>query len=93
MTDISQNRLNGSLGEALNSARELYSMRRPASEAAHRTAATVMPGGNTRTVLFHHPFPLRITDGHNQTIRDADGLSYINMLGEYTAGLLGVPIL
>ncbi|MPZ72245.1 MAG: aminotransferase class III-fold pyridoxal phosphate-dependent enzyme [Nitriliruptorales bacterium] len=48
-----------------------------------------MPGGNTRTVLFHDPFPLGIAAGEGCRITDADGHTYIDLLGEYTAGLLG----
>ena len=48
-----------------------------------------MPGGNTRTILFHDPFPLRVISGHGTRITDADGHQYLNLLGEYTAGLFG----
>lgn len=48
-----------------------------------------MPGGNTRTVLFHGPFPLRIAGGKGARLRDVDGHEYLNLLGEYTAGLFG----
>ena len=74
---------------ALAAARQRYIDSNPASQDAHQAASNVMPGGNTRTVLYHDPFPLRIVRGNNSTITDADGHDYLNLLGEYTAGLFG----
>lgn len=74
---------------ALQEARQRYIDSNSASLEAHQTAKSVMPGGNTRTVLYHDPFPLRIVKGHNSTVTDADGHEYLNLLGEYTAGLFG----
>ena len=48
-----------------------------------------MPGGNTRSVLFHAPFPLTMVRGEGCRLWDADGHAYVDMLGEYTAGLYG----
>ena len=44
---------NATIEDALAEARDLYVRRRPESRARHLAAAEVMPGGNTRTVLFH----------------------------------------
>ena len=50
MTDlVTSNDLDAAVAEA----RERYASSRPGSLAAHREACEVMPGGNTRTVLFH----------------------------------------
>lgn len=84
-----EHRYNLSLDSALDDARSTYVARNPASLALHKRAAEVMPGGNTRTVLFHSPYPLVIASGHGRTIKDADGHEYVNYLGEYTAGLFG----
>ena len=48
-----------------------------------------MPGGNTRTSLFHDPFPLCMTQGSGCRLVDADGHEYIDFLGEFTAGIFG----
>ena len=74
---------------ALAEARARYVTNNPKSKAAHMQARRYMPGGNTRTVLFHDPFPLRVISGHGTRITDADGHQYLNLLGEYTAGLFG----
>lgn len=75
--------------EALVSARARYVARRPASRADHEAAQAAMPGGNTRTVLYHGPFPLRLAGGRGSIVSDVDGHEYVNLLGEYTAGLFG----
>ncbi len=74
---------------ALSAARERYIAANPNSAAAHRQACLSMPGGNTRTVLYYDPFPLRVVSGTGAHITDADGHDYLNFLGEYTAGLFG----
>jgi glutamate-1-semialdehyde 2,1-aminomutase len=48
-----------------------------------------MPGGNTRTTLFFSPFPLTMTGGSGCRMTDVDGHTYVDLLGEYTAGLYG----
>lgn len=66
-----------------------YVERRPTTAAMHDEACRVMPGGNTRTVLFHPPFPLRIARAWVNRVVDVDGFEYVDLLGEYTAGLFG----
>ena len=77
------------LDTELTHARERYVAQRPIGAAMHAEAREVMPGGNTRTVLYHPPFPMRISHGHAQRVVDVDGHEYVDMLGEYTAGLYG----
>jgi glutamate-1-semialdehyde 2,1-aminomutase len=78
-----------SIAEAVGQAHSSYTARNPASAAQHAEAAGVMPGGNTRTVLFYEPFPLTIVRGQGCKIRDADGHDYFDFMGEYTAGIAG----
>ena len=77
------------LDASLAEARQRYVDARPIGAAMHAEARTVMPGGNTRTVLYHPPFPLRMARGEAQRVVDVDGHEYVDMLGEYTAGLYG----
>jgi len=81
--------INSSLDAALAEARERYIGANPASLAAHVEAMAAMPGGNTRTVLFHTPFPLAMARGQGCRLWDVDGHEYVDLLGEYTAGLYG----
>jgi len=70
-------------------ARRRYADKNPASRERFEAAQAALPGGNTRTVLFHEPFPLGIVRGDGCRIWDADGHEYVNLVGEYTAGLFG----
>ncbi len=74
---------------ALHAARERYAEANPESLRLHRESSRHLPGGNTRTVLFHSPFPLRFVHGEGARLRDADGHEYVDFLSEYTAGVYG----
>src|SRR5262247_4740927 len=80
---------NSDLDSALAEARERYSAARPASDRIHRQARTVLPGGNTRSVLFYTPFPSAMARGEGCYLEDVDNHRYIDFCGEYTAGLFG----
>src|SRR5262245_40948771 len=80
---------NSDLNDALAEARERYRAARPASERIHQTARTVLPGGNTRSVLFYTPFPTAMTRGVGCFLEDVDDRRYLDFCGEYTAGLFG----
>jgi glutamate-1-semialdehyde 2,1-aminomutase len=82
-------RSNVDLDQALEEAKRLYAEKRPRSKAAAEEAARYMPGGNTRTVLYHDPFPIRAVSGEGAMITDADGRRYANLNGEHTAGVYG----
>jgi glutamate-1-semialdehyde 2,1-aminomutase len=77
------------LTAALEVARTDFVKRNPQSAAQHEAATSVMPGGNTRTVLFQMPFPLVIERGEGCQLWDIDGHRYVDFLGEYTAGIYG----
>ncbi|MBK1662703.1 aspartate aminotransferase family protein [Paracraurococcus ruber] len=80
---------NSDIEAALAEAREAYAAARPRSAALHAKAREVMPGGNTRTVLFYTPFPTAMVRGEGCRLWDADGREYLDLLGEYSAGLFG----
>ena len=86
---MQQTLANITLDAALAEARERFVAANPASLAAHVEAAAAMPGGNTRSVLFYTPFPLTMARGAGCRLWDADGHEYLDLLGEYTAGLYG----
>ncbi|HET6945036.1 MAG TPA: aminotransferase class III-fold pyridoxal phosphate-dependent enzyme [Gaiellaceae bacterium] len=66
-----------------------YIERNPESRRLHEERSRWMPGGNTRTVIHVEPFPLTIVRGEGSRLTDADGHVYVDLLGEFTAGLLG----
>lgn len=61
----------------------------PRSAALHAAARRVMPGGDTRTVAFHAPYPLSVAEGEGCRIQDADGRTYIDLLNNYTSLIHG----
>ena len=83
------NRPNADIDQALEDASRLYIERRPRSRALAEEAERYMPGGNTRTVIYHGPFPLRAASGDGAMLTDADGFRYVNLVGEHSAGLYG----
>ena len=66
-----------------------YRARTPISAALHAEASAVMPGGDTRTVAFHAPYPLAIQHGQGCVLWDADGNEYIDLLNNYTSLIHG----
>jgi glutamate-1-semialdehyde 2,1-aminomutase len=78
-----------SLSEVLGEVRARFAEANPRSRAAHEKAAEAMPGGNTRTTLFYSPFPLTIASARGCRMTDLDGHTYVDLLGDYTAGLYG----
>ena len=80
---------NLSVDTALALARERYAAKNPNSRLANQRAQAVMPGGNTRSVLHFDPFPLTMVKGIAAQLFDLDGHSYIDFVGEFSAGLFG----
>jgi glutamate-1-semialdehyde 2,1-aminomutase len=74
---------------ALDAAEHRYVDRRPRTRELHDAAAAVLPGGNTRTVLYHPPFPVRIATAWDGCLEDVDGHRYVDLLGNFSAGLYG----
>jgi glutamate-1-semialdehyde 2,1-aminomutase len=80
---------NADLETSYAEAEEKFKQRNPKSAAMHASAAEVMPGGNTRTVLHYAPYPLTFSKGEGAHLYDADGHKLVDFLGEYTAGIYG----
>ncbi|MCR0985136.1 aspartate aminotransferase family protein [Roseomonas populi] len=80
---------NSDLSSTLEEARERYVVAHPQSRALHDAARQVMPGGNTRSVLSYGPFPIAMERGEDCRLWDVDGHGYLDLCGEYTAGLFG----
>ena len=81
--------LNSDIVSSVAAARAAYTARRPNSQALHDRARAVMPGGNTRSVLSYGPFPTAMARGEDCRLWDIDGHAYLDLCGEYTAGLFG----
>jgi len=68
---------------------DAYRDRTTRSRALHEAACRVLPGGDTRTIAFHAPYPLSILEGHGSRIVDADGHAYLDFLNNYTSLIHG----
>ncbi len=77
------------LAAAVAAAEARYRTRRPRSAALAAEAAAWLPGGNTRSVLHFDPFPFRLAGAEGAEVVDVDGHRYVDLLGNYSAGLLG----
>jgi len=80
---------NLSLEAAVADVEARYVAANPKSKARFEAATRDMPGGNTRTVLHYDPFPVALVKGEGARLTDLDGHTYIDFLGEFTAGLYG----
>ncbi|HET9017939.1 MAG TPA: aminotransferase class III-fold pyridoxal phosphate-dependent enzyme, partial [Acetobacteraceae bacterium] len=61
----------------------------PNSRALHERAKRVLPGGNTRTTVYMHPFPLYAVRGAGCRIWDADGVARIDCINNFTSLIHG----
>ncbi|SEK15510.1 glutamate-1-semialdehyde 2,1-aminomutase [Paraburkholderia tropica] len=77
------------LKDALVAAAGAFAARNPLSARQYEQAAEVMPGGNTRSVLFYEPFPLAMAKGEGCRLWDADGHEYLDFIAEFSAGIFG----
>ncbi len=89
MNDAIQTRRNSALDDAVADAYMRFEAANPKSLARHRAAIGVLPGGNTRAVLYYPPFPLTFTGGNGCRVTDLDGHEHIDLVSEYSAGLYG----
>lgn len=74
---------------AVTAASDDYRRHNPRSREMMEAAAEVLPGGNTRSSLWYDPFPLCMVRGAGCHLTDADGHEYLDLLGEFSAGIYG----
>jgi len=75
--------------EARDAIERAYRARTPKSAALHADATRVFPGGVTRSVTFHAPYPVYIAAGCGCRVRDVDDNEYIDCLGNFGAMIHG----
>ncbi len=66
-----------------------YRARTASSFRAHQQALPVLPGGVSRNIVYHEPYPLFCNAGDGAYVEDLDGNRYLDVLGNYTALVLG----
>ncbi len=77
------------LESALQAAESRFTAVNPQSRARHERACEVLPSGHTRQTLYFAPFPLTIGRGRGARVTDLDGHEYLNLVGDYAAGVFG----
>jgi glutamate-1-semialdehyde 2,1-aminomutase len=60
-----------------------YTRRTPLSDVYGQRAEDVMPGGDTRAVGFHAPYPLTLARGQGAYLWDVDGNRYVDLIGNF----------
>ena len=75
--------------DALAQAHSAYSTVNPTSHDAFVSSCKNLPGGNTSTVLHANLFPMTFASGNGRTVTSLDINTYIDVLGEFTAGIYG----
>jgi glutamate-1-semialdehyde 2,1-aminomutase len=68
---------------------EAYLARTPRSRELFERATASMPGGSTRTTVYTAPYPPYVAAGEGLVVRDVDGNTYRDFLGNYTSLILG----
>lgn len=81
--------INDELDHATGELRREFVARNPRSKQSSVDARQALPGGSTRSVLFYEPFPLTILSGKGAQITDLDAHTYVDFVGEFSAGLYG----
>lgn len=74
---------------ATGSGTQQYEQLTPASRALWERALGSLPGGNSRTTIFHDPYPVYVVRGDGCRVTDVDGVERIDFSSNYTSLILG----
>jgi glutamate-1-semialdehyde 2,1-aminomutase len=74
---------------AERTALEQYLEATAASRLLFERAVEALPGGNTRTTIFHDPYPAYVASGQGCRVTDVDGSERIDFISNYTSLILG----
>jgi glutamate-1-semialdehyde 2,1-aminomutase len=69
--------------------RLMYESQTAVSQELWERALGSLPGGNTRTTVFHDPYPVYVARGEGCRVWDADGVERIDFISNYTSLILG----
>jgi glutamate-1-semialdehyde 2,1-aminomutase len=81
--------ISADLDAAVITARQHFVDRHPQSAQWAEQAKIVLAGGSSRSSLDVEPFPIRVVRAEGASLWDVDGFRYVDLLGDFTAGLLG----
>jgi glutamate-1-semialdehyde 2,1-aminomutase len=88
-THSKSDRSHTTTAEVLEEATKRFVQRNLKSLELHQVAAKSLPGGNTRSLLHTPPFPVFLKSGRDYHVTSEDGHTYVDLVGELTAGLYG----
>ena len=77
------------LSDTSETLKQLFKDRNKRSHNAFKKAQNILPGGSTREIIFHKPYPLYIRKGKGCWIQDIDGHRILDFLNNYTSLILG----
>ncbi len=66
-----------------------YEQMTPQSKALAERAQRVMPGGDTRSVTYHRPYPAFVESASGAELKTVDGETLLDVLNNYTQSVLG----
>ncbi len=72
-----------------STAHEQYVQLTTASRALWERALGSLPGGNSRTTIFHDPYPVYLVRGEGCRVTDVDGVERVDFINNYTSLVLG----
>ncbi len=89
--DASRVRKNPAMAKVTTGAQpsERFEASTPGSHALWQRAVGSLPGGNSRTTIFHDPYPLYVAHGNGCRVTDVDGVERIDFISNYTSLILG----
>lgn len=68
---------------------ELYSSLTPTSYEYYKEGCEYLPGADSRSPLFHPPYPVVLEEGHGCWLSDVDGNRLLDLTGNHTSLVLG----
>ncbi len=77
------------LNDLLDQQNKIYFQNTKKSLLKHKSAAKVMPGGNTRTTQWMDPYPFFVDKAKGMYIYDIDGNNYLDFMLNATTLILG----
>lgn len=89
MTSVATPDHGAALDRAVADAHAHFTEAHPESRRLFESNTRFMPGANSRSTLFSHPFPVTIAGGEGARLWDVDGHVRTDFIGEYSAGVYG----
>lgn len=77
------------LSESSETLKLLFSKRNKKSHNAFKRAQNILPGGSSREIIFHQPYPVYVKKGEECWLLDLDDHKILDFLNNYMSLILG----